>query len=323
MFLLMAVYTHLTSEDVTNLLKHYAIGTLISFKEIIAGVENSNYFIKTSTGKYILTIYEKRVKIDDLPYYLTLMQHLFQKGFPCPTPIQTVHSQLSYTIKGKACAIISFLEGKSTQNIQNHHLMKLGQSIAQMHLFSKNFPGVKPNHFSVESFSPLFERIKGQIDDVKVGLSDEIQDHLSFVINHWPKHLPTGTIHGDIFPDNVFFDDDQLTGVIDYYFACTDFFMYDIAICLNAWCFEQGGDFNITKAKLLLTHYHEVRPISDEELNALPVLASGASLRFLLTRLFDWLNPSKDAVVTPKDPLEYLKKLRFHHHIKSHHEYGL
>lgn len=319
----MAVYTHLSASEIAQLLLEYSIGSFISSKEITAGVENSNYLLTTTQNTYILTIYEKRVRIEDLPFYLKLMFHLNHHSISCPTPIATKKGDLFTTIKNKPCAIISFLDGQSSSSISNWQLKELGEAMGHMHLASSDFSMRTPNHFSLESWIKLNNQVKPKADSLKPGLAEEINYHLQFIQAQWPKDLPCGIIHGDLFPDNVFFQDNKLSGIIDFYFACYDFLMYDIAICLNAWCFEQGGDFNITKAKLMLTHYHKTRPISEAELNALPVLASGAALRFLLTRLYDWLHQSKDALVKPKDPLEYLQKLRFHHNIKSHTEYGL
>lgn len=319
----MAVYTHLTKENINLLLEEYSIGKLISFRPITAGVENTNYFIDTDQDTFVLTIYEKRVEQQALPFYLGLMKHLHDKGAPVPNPLTNKSEKLYSTILGKSCAIISFLEGKSAHQIQNDHLAELGQHMAKLHLLSSDFSHSMTNRFSLPSWEGLFLQTKDKADQLKKGLSNEIEEHLQFLKTHWPQNLPTGIIHGDLFPDNVFFKNNHLSGMIDFYFACTDFWMYDIAICLNAWCFEVGGDFNVTKARLLLTNYHKVRPISEEELNALPILASGAAMRFLLTRLYDWLYPATGAVVTPKNPLEYLQRLRFHQHITSHSEYGL
>ncbi len=319
----MAVYTHLTQNDVGQLLKHYNLGTCISYQGITSGVENSNYMLVTTTGKFILTIYEKRVVKADLPFYLELMNHLQQRQIPVPSPLATTDGTWLSEIHHKPCAIVSFLEGKSALQLSNSHLSELGSHMARMHLASSNFSQSLENRFSLTSWFALFVQIKDYLHTIKPGLSQEIEQHLQHLQTHWPQQLPKGVIHGDLFPDNVFFQGHKLSGMIDFYFACSDFLMYDIAICLNAWCFETGGDFNITKAKLLLTHYHQIRPLSEDELNALPILASGAAMRFLLTRLYDWLHQNKDAIVIPKNPLEYLSRLRFHHNIVSHTEYGL
>lgn len=319
----MAVYTHLSPAAIETILSHYTIGTLVSYRPIESGIENSNYDLTTSTGRFILTLYEKRVQEADIPFYLGLMHHLQQQHIPCPVPIPTTHGAFYTTMEGKPCAIVSFLQGKSTILPQNAHLQALGSSMAQMHKASLSFPMQLPNRFSLASWYELFARVQDRADSLKLGLAEEISSHLDFLTSHWPTDLPKGTIHGDLFPDNVFFMNGTLSGIIDFYFSCSDFLMYDVAICLNAWCFEPGSDFNITKARLLLTHYHKIRPISEAELSALPVLATGASLRFLLTRLYDWLHVPEGALVTPKDPLEYLRKLRFHHNIQSHLEYGL
>lgn len=319
----MAVYTHLSPSSIETLLSEYTIGTLVSYRPIEAGIENTNYNLTTSTGRFILTVYEKRVQETDLPFYLGLMRHLQQQGVPCPVPLCTQDGKLYTSIDQKPCAIVSFLEGKSVVSLQNIHLQALGTSMAKMHLASLSFPMQLPNRFLLSSWHELFTLVRPLADTLKPGLAEEIAYHLHFIESHWPSDLPEGIIHGDLFPDNVFFTAGTLSGIIDFYFSCSDFLMYDLAICLNAWCFEHGSDFNITKARLLLTHYHDTRPLSEKELSALPVLASGSALRFLLTRLYDWLHRPNNALVTPKDPLEYLRKLRFHHNIRSHLEYGL
>lgn len=320
----MAVYTLVTLEDIARLLASYPIGEAITLQGISEGVENSNYFLETTQGRYILTVYEKRVKKEDLPFYLGLMSHLAGKGIKCPLPVADCQGNYLQDIQGKPAAITHFLEGKSTRRIENWHLEALGEAMASMHKAGQDYAGRITNPFSLASWQSLFARVKPRADEVKKGLSEEIEERLEWLKWHWPKApLPSGIIHADLFPDNVFFKDHHLSGIIDYYFACHDFLMYDIVISLNAWCFEHGRDFNLTKARRLLSSYHKVRGITLPELEALPVLASGAAMRFLLTRLSDWLNPVEGAMVTPKDPREYLYKLRFHQGVASYKVYGL
>lgn len=318
----MAVYTSLTLEELQPLLAVYNIDHAVSLKGIAAGVENSNFLLTTRDLRYILTLYEKRVNSEDLPFFLTLLNHLAERDIPCPKPIEARDGQLLHRIKERPAALVSFLEGTSPATIYSYHLSELGKQLAHMHLAGQDFPLNRSNNFSLERWGQLFELVKDKGDRVKPGLVAEIHAHLLFLQENWPTDLPQGVIHADLFPDNVFFQGRKLSGVIDFYFACNDFLMYDLAICLNAWCFEVSGEFNITKAQFLLSGYHSVRPIAPEEFAALPILAKGAAMRFLLTRLYDWLNKIEGALVQLKDPLEYLRKLRFHHGITNPSSYG-
>lgn len=319
----MAVYTKISTSQLDTLLLEYDIGKATSLREIEEGVENTNYFLDTDKGRYILTIYEKRVNEEDLPFYLNLMRHLASKKIPCPLPIQARNGELISKINKRPCAIVSFLDGKSTRGIKNEHIKELGDNVARMHLAAGDFKMKRENNFSLKRWNEMFRPLKDKCDIVKNGLSSEIEENLDFINSNWPKNLPSGVIHADLFPDNVFYKNQKLVGIIDYYFACNDAFMYDLVICMNSWCFEQSNDFNVTKAKILLNSYNKVRPISEKELDALPILAQGAALRFLLTRLHDWINRVDGALVKPKNPLEYLHKIHFHKGIKSHKEYGL
>lgn len=320
----MAVYTTVNDSELVTLLSAYDIGAQGALKAIEQGVENSNYFLTTETGKYILTIYEKRVRQEDLPYYLNLMEHLAGKGIPCPVPVHTREGKTLSRIKGQPCAIVTFLSGHATPVIRNEHMAELGAYMAKMHIAASDCDMPLENRFSLASWGELFRAVKHRADELKSGLAAEIEDQLGQITVQWPSSLYRGVVHADLFPDNVFFNtESKLVGMIDFYFACQDFLMYDVAVCLNAWCFEKNRDFNITKARKFLDAYNRVRKISEEELEALPVLARGAALRFLLTRLYDRFNPVEGALVKPKDPLEYLMKLRFHTGIRSHMEYGL
>jgi len=319
----MAVYTEVADEELAAFIDTYDIGKLLSCKGIAEGVENSNFLVHTESGYYILTLYEKRVDPNDLPFFLNLLQHLAWKGLSCPTPVQTVDGKLLGTLAGRPAALVTFLEGMWVRRPKPEHCSALGEGMAQLHLAGADFGMTRKNALSVDGWRPLFRQCDGRADTVVPGLEAEIGKELDFLEANWPSDLPTGIIHADLFPDNVFFLSDKLSGLIDFYFACTDAFAYDVAICLNAWCFEPALSFNVTKARALLNSYCRVRPLTGQEYDALPLLARGAALRFLLTRLYDWLSVPEGALVTPKDPLEYLKKLRFHQSVGNAGAYGL
>ncbi len=319
----MAVYTEVSGEDIAAFLTEYDIGALASFKGIAEGVENSNYLLLTDRAPFIVTLYEKRVARDDLPFFLGLMEHLAARGVRCPTPIRGRDGDALRELCGRPAAIISFLNGVWPRRIAPEHCAALGVALARMHIAGADFAGERVNALSATGWRPLFEGCRDRADTVMPGLAETLDAELVQLEAAWPGDLPAGVIHADLFPDNVFFDGFELTGLIDFYFACNDFFSYDLAVCLNAWCFERAGEFNITKAQQLLSSYREVRAFSAAELAALPLLARGAALRFLLTRLHDWLNRVEGALVKPKDPIEYLKKLRFHQGVSGPAAYGL
>ncbi len=324
----MAVYTEVSDEDLIAFAAEYNIGEVVSCKGIAEGIENSNFLLTTETGPYILTLYEKRVKRKDLPFFLELMEHLSVAAVPCPTPLRGRDGENLRTLSGRPAAIVSFLKGMWARRVTPRHCALLGEAMARLHLAGADFQRARANDFSVGAWRPLFEISAERADEVQPGLARELVAELQEVESDWPREHnqdspPRGIIHADLFPDNVFFRGDRLSGLIDFYFACTDFFAYDLAICLNAWCFEDERSFNITKARHMLSAYRKVRDFSAAELAALPLLARGAALRFLLTRLYDWLNKPTDALVTPKNPLEYLEKLRFHRGVHGPGAYGL
>lgn len=324
----MAVYTRLTPEQFSQLLEQYRLGTLVEAREIAEGVENSNYLLITQREneapvKHILTVFEKRVEVEYLPFYLGITEHLAASGLPTPKPLYTAEGKNTVEVAGKKAAIVTFLEGKSTRRIDVEHLLSLGASQAKMHLAAGSFSLSRPNDLSLTGWEALIARIGDRAEEIPPGLADTLQEEYAYLASHWPKTLPAGVIHADLFPDNVFFSGHEVSGIIDFYFACNDLFMYDLVITLNAWCFERDGAFNLTKARALLTSYDRIRPLHEEERAALPILARGAALRFLLTRLFDRLHHDAAALVIPKDPQEYLKKLRFHQQVKEACEYGL
>lgn len=319
----MAVYTEVTDDDVAAFLQQYDLGEVVSMKGIAEGVENSNFLLSTTTGTYILTLYEKRVKRDDLPFFLGLMEHLAERGIRCPTPIHGRDGQALRELCGRPAAIVTFLQGMWPKRITVNHCRRLGRAIAQMHEAGRDFELYRPNDLSVDGWRPLLDACDDRADEVEPGLAEELRRELDVLEQAWPRDLPQGVIHADLFPDNVFFHQGDVSGFIDFYFACNDQLAYDLAVCLNAWCFEPNNEFNVTKARALLQAYQEVRPFSRAELEAIPTLARGAAVRFLLTRLFDWLNHPEGAYVAPKDPREYLRKLRFHRDVRGPGAYGL
>ncbi|HEX9556603.1 MAG TPA: homoserine kinase [Reyranella sp.] len=316
----MAVYTEVGDAELEAFLAEYDIGEADSFKGVAEGVENSNYLLATTRGQYFLTLYEKRVNPRDLPFFLGLMDHLAARGINCPRPIHGRDGNALRTLVGKPAAITTFLHGLWPRRILLQHCRPVGEALAALHLAGQDFSLKRPNALSVAGWRPLFDGSRGHIDPA---LQAELQSELNFFEQSWPAGLPSGVIHADLFNDNVLFLHDRLSGLIDFYFACNDAFAYDVAICLNAWCFEADGSFNATKARALLQGYGGVRPLGEDERKVLPLLARGSALRFLLTRLYDWLHTPADALVKRKDPQEYLAKLRFHRDTKSIADYGL
>jgi homoserine kinase type II len=319
----MAVYTDVSADDLTRFLSVYDIGELLSYKGIAEGVENSNFLVHAGAGNFILTLYEKRVAEDDLPFFLGLMEHLAARGITCPQPVKNRQGGVLGKIAGRPAAIVTFLDGLWIRRPSPAHCSAVGEALARLHLAGAAFKQKRANALSIESWRPLYEHAKARGDSVRQGLCPEIEMELDELEKSWPRRLPQGVIHADLFPDNVFFLGDKLSGLIDFYFACTDTLAYDVAVCLNAWCFESDHSYNVTKGRSLLNAYGKVRALSEAERNALPVLARGAAMRFLLTRLVDWLAVPDGALVRPKDPLEYYRKLRFHQSVKSVHDYGL
>jgi homoserine kinase type II len=320
----MAVYTDVAADELAEFLRSYDIGELLSYKGIAEGVENSNFLLHTSAGSFILTLYEKRVARSDLPFFLGLMTHLASRGISCPQPLRNKSGEALSVLAGRPAAIINFLEGVWPRKPNVAHCAGVGQALAKMHLAGADFAMSRANALSVSGWRPLFEQAASRADEVQRGLRDFIGaelDHLEG--NIWPKDLPQGVIHADLFPDNVFFLGERVSGLIDFTFACTDMLAYDVAICLNAWCFESDCSFNVTKARAFLGAYGRERPLSQAEQNALPLLARGAALRFLLTRLVDFLNVPEGALVRPKDPLEYVRKLRFQQSVAGLRDYGV
>ena len=313
----MAVYTDVSDEALDAFLARYALGELHSFKGIAEGVSNSNFLIKTDTGRYILTLYEARTEAAELPFFIALMDHLSARGITCPQPIRQTDGTALGMLAGKPAALVSYLDGVSLKRPQVSHCREAGEALAGLHLAGQDFAMRRLNDLSVQGWRPLVESAGARADEVLPGLQQLIAAELDFLEARWPKALPSGVVHADLFPDNVFFLRGKLSGLIDFYFACTDAFAYDLAICLNAWAFEPDFSFNVTKARALIAGYQTTRRLEPAEIAALPLLVRGAALRFLLTRLVDWLNVPPGALVKPHDPLAYLKRLRFHQKIET------
>ncbi len=319
----MAVYTEVSDEELSTFIASYGLGQLLSFKGIAEGVENTNYIIHASRGPFILTLYEKRVVREDLPFFLGLMEHLAGRGVSCPTPVRDLEGRNLKELAGRPAALVTFLEGFWVRRPTPTHCAAVGRALAQMHMGGEGFALKRANALGPFGWRPLYEKFADKAGEITPDLEALIETELAALEASWPKGLVEGVIHADLFPDNVFFLGERLSGLIDFYFACNDALAYDIAVCLNAWCFEKDLSFNITKGRALLRGYEEVRLLSRPEREAMPMLARGAALRFLLTRAYDWLNTPSDALVSRKNPLEYVRRLRFHQSIRSIAEYGL
>lgn len=307
----MAVYTHVGEATLTDLLARYDLGHVTSFKGIAEGVENSNYFLATTKGRYILTLYEKRVDAADLPFFLGLMEHLAARGIPCPLPVHDRDGALMQRIEGRPAAVITFLDGVSLERIEPAHCHGVGAALAALHAAGGDFPMGRPNDLGPAGWRRLADQHTGRVDDVDAGLGPLIRQEMAALEAAWPTGLPQGVIHADLFPDNVLFLDDTVSGIIDFYFACTDMLAYDLAICLNAWCFDSAHCYDHRLGLALIAGYESVRPLLAAERAALGLLARGAAMRFLMTRLHDWLTPTPGAIVRPKDPRDYAARLRF------------
>jgi homoserine kinase type II len=319
----MAVYTEVTDDALGAFLTDYDLGPALSFKGIAEGVENSNFLMHMQSGPFFLTLYEKRVKEADLPFFIGLMEHLAKKSVNCPQPVRNRKGEALGRLADRPAAIITFLDGLWIRRPTARHCASVGEALARMHKAGMDFEPQRPNALSIGGWPALLEAAQARADEVSPGLADEAASELAALQASWPGDLPSGIIHADLFPDNVFFLGNQLSGLIDFYFACNDSFAYDLGICLNAWCFEPDASFNIAKGMALINGYERVRRLSEREVAALPALARGSALRFMLTRLVDWLNVPPGAKVVPKDPREYLNKMRFHQSVASARDYGL
>jgi homoserine kinase type II len=320
----MAVYTKLSEHQLKEFFSKYDLGKLKNYKEIQEGIENTNYFIQTDKGKYILTLYEKRVEEKDLPFFIGLMRNLFDKNFLSPEPMINKNGNYISEISNKKAAVVSFLDGKAKKILNPEDCYQVGVYSAKLHLITKNLSGKRENRLSVNSWRSIYGKVKKDCSKIHKNLTKVLEKNLDEIEKNWPKNIPSGIIHADLFPDNIFFKDKKLSGIIDYYFSCNDFYAFEIAICLNALCFEgktENLSFNVTKAKNFINGYSSIRKLSSYEKKSLKILCKGAAIRFLLTRVFDYLNLTEGAVVTVKDPVEYLKRLEFHDSINDYNDY--
>ena len=318
----MAVYTEVSDDELALFIGSYDVGALLSYKGIAEGVENTNYLLHTEKGPFFLTLYEKRVAPADLPFFLGLMEHLARARLT-PTPVRDRQGRLLRELAGKPAALVTFLEGVWLRRPQPEHCRALGRAMAELHIAGQGFRLRRANALGVGGWRPLYARFQSRADEIAPGLAATIELELDRLESSWPRDLPQGIVHADLFPDNVLFLGNRLSGLIDFYFACIDALSYDIAVTLNAWCFEADHAFNIDKGRALLAGYQSVRPLIAAEREAMPLLARGAALRFLLTRAYDWLHTSSDALVSRKDPAEFVARLAFHRGIRSADQYGL
>ncbi|MCT6818873.1 MAG: homoserine kinase [Bombella apis] len=315
----MAVYTDLQEGDLRGFLSLYDIGELRSFTGIAEGIENSNFLVKTTQGRFILTLFEKRMKPEELPWFLGLMAHLAGEGIACPQPVVAKDGVALRQLAGRPAILVSFLEGQSLEVVTPQACEQVGRSLARLHEAGLGYRAERANALAPEGWVELFSRCTDGGDEAVKALMAEVRTALSALVAAWPEagSLPRGQIHADLFMDNVFFQNGHLSGIIDFYFACTDFLAYDLAICLNAWCFEDERHYREDRAEALLRGYEQVRPLNVAEHQALPILCQGAAMRFLLTRLYDWVHTPEGALVTKKDPWAYQRRL--HHFRKADH----
>ena len=320
----MAVYTKLTEKKLKEFFLKYNLGKLINYKGIKEGIENTNYYIQTEKGKFILTLYEKRVEEKDLPFFISLMRNLYDKNFPSPEPIINKNGNYISEISGKKAAVISFIDGSAKKILNPDDCFEVGVNTAKLHVITKDLKGKRENKLSINSWRKIYNKVKKDCSVIHPNLTNTIEKNLNYIEKNWPKNIPSGIIHADLFPDNIFFKNNKVSGIIDYYFSCFDFYAFEIAICLNALCFEgknQNLSFNVTKAKKFVDGYSSIRQLNEVEKNALKILCQGAAIRFLLTRVFDYLNLTEGAIVKIKDPVEYLKRLEFHDGVTDYKDY--
>ena len=320
----MAVYTKLSENKLKEFFLKYNLGQLINYKEIKEGIENTNYFVQTEGGRFILTLYEKRVEEKDLPFFISLMRNLFDKNFPSPEPIVNKNGNYISEISGKKAAVVSFLDGYAKKTLNPDECYEVGVYAAKLHSITKNLTGKRENKLSINSWRNIYNKVRNDCSKIHPDLTSVIEKNLDEIEKYWPKNIPAGIIHADLFADNIFFKNKKLSGIIDYYFSCFDFYAFEIAICLNALCFEgkkENLSFNVTKAKKFIDGYSSIRKLDIDEKNSLKILCQGAALRFLLTRVFDYLNLIEGAIVKVKDPIEYLKRLNFHNSVKNYQDY--
>ena len=320
----MAVYTQISIDELNLFLSKYNIDNINEFSGIKGGTSNSNYLLTADNKKFILTIFEERTNQENLPFYFDLMNHLNAHDIKCPEVIKDKQGNFSNSIKQKHAVITTFLTGSSLEKIKPIHCSNLGLTIAKMHNASEKLNIKRENELGFDKLGIIIEKLKTYKKHIDYEKLKFIEDEFLFLSREISKDLPSGIIHADLFPDNIFFEENNLTGIIDFYFSCNDFYAYEIAICLNAWCFEDSNnEFNPTKAKYLLGSYNQERKFSNEEVEALPLLARASALRYLLTRLLDFYSHEDSDLILKKDPNEYISKLKFHQSVRKASEYGL
>lgn len=310
----MAVYTKVSAEEIGDFLTRFDVGTLVSAKGIAEGVENSNYLLETTRGKYILTLYEKRVDPADLPFFIALLDHLAAHGCPVPPMIADREGEKIQQLCGRSACLIVFLPGVSVSHPTEAQARSTGHALGNMHRALADFEPERRNILDHDGWRALAEQCgPAQLDNIAPGLAEAVARELDSLDEYWPHELPRSAIHADLFPDNVLMLGDEVTGLIDFYFSCTDIRAYDLAVTHAAWCFsEDGRDFHAPISRALIEGYESAFPISDTERQALSLLARGAALRFLLTRAYDWINTPAGALVTRKDPQAFLHRLQFY-----------
>jgi len=320
----MAIYTKIFKSDVKSIEKKFNLGKIISFKGIKKGIENTNYLIRTKNNKYILTIFEKRVQKKDLPFFMSLMDKLNNYKINCPKPQKSKKGNYLVNIKNKPASIVSFVEGKEKNKLKIQDCYEIGKNIAKLHVASKKIKLYRKNSMSLSSWPKLLNKIGNKNNKIDINLNNLMETSLSYIKKRWPRKLSSGIIHGDLFIDNIFFKNNKFYGYIDFYFSSNDFLIYEIAICINALCFDKKNKkfiFNKKKSKNLLKGYSSVRKLSKDEKNSLNVLCRGAALRYLLTRTYDYLNTPKSAVIKIKNPREYIQKLIIHNKFNNFKNY--
>ena len=320
----MAIYTKISQKDVQSIEKKYNLGKIISFRGIKKGIENTNYLLITKNNKFILTIFEKRVEKKDLPFFMNLMDKLNNYKINCPKPQKNKKKSFLLKIKNKSASIVSFVKGKDKLKLKPYDCYEIGKNIAKLHKASKRIKLYRNNSMSLKEWLKLLNKIGDKSNKINPNLNSLMKSTYLEIKNKWPKNLPKGIIHGDLFIDNIFFKNNKFYGYIDFYFACNDFLMYEIAICINALCFDKKNNkfiFNKKKSTNLIRGYSKVRSFSEKEKKYLNVLCKGAALRYLLTRTYDYLNTPKSAIIKIKNPREYIQKLKVHNQFNKFKNY--
>lgn len=320
----MAVYTKISDKDIILINKKFKLGKKIKFQGIKKGIENTNYLLKTEKGKFILTIFEKRVNNSDLPFFMKLMDLLSLRKIICPKPLKDNYGKYLFKIKNKRACIVSFLSGKDKNNLTYKNCFEVGKNIAKMHKATKNFKIKRANSMGINKLHPLLNSINFKKSKLILSYKEFLFNNLKEIKKNWPKKLPSGIIHADLFVDNIFFKNNKFSGFIDFYFSANDYYAYELAICINALCFDKNkSKFILNKQKVnnLIKGYEKIRKISIYEKNKLNILCKGAAIRYLLTRAYDYINTPKTALIKIKDPKEYYQKLMIHNQINSFKEY--